>query len=70
MLRPVKFSTIAIDQPFTPQNGTVGAGTAYLKKVNGICPKIGTKEEGIFYPEDLVYPMKVPYSYLKPHLNR
>lgn len=68
MPRPVKFREIQPDQPFTPYEG-VGVGFYYVKKVNGVCPKVGTEEEGIFYPNDLVYLGRVPYNILKPHLE-
>lgn len=59
------FSKIAINSAFTPAPHTVGSGRVYIKRENGICPQVGTSEEGIFYPTDRVIPSNIPPRILK-----
>lgn len=66
--RWVSFDSLKINDAFTPAPGCVGASSVYLKKPNGICPQIGTKDEGIFYPEDRVVPVRIPESVIKKYL--
>lgn len=65
MRTPVMFRTLRNNTPFSPPLGSVGCNNVYIKKENGVCPQVGTREHGIFWPDDRVVETKLPDSIMK-----
>ncbi len=67
--RWVLFGSLKLNETFSPIPGTVGSTSVYVKKPNFICPKVGAdNEEGIFWPEDRVVPVRIPEVVMKKYL--
>lgn len=79
MSKPMQFKSLKINSGFTPGRNDPGYGSVYVKKENGICPLISKDNryvknealgrlvyeiEGIFWPEDMIYPVAVPSKIL------
>jgi hypothetical protein len=62
------FSKIQLNTAFSPAPGEIGATKVYVKKENGVCPQVGTKEFGVFWPEDRVIAVSVPKHLLEKHV--
>lgn len=55
MFKIVRFSSLPNNAAFSPAPGEVGSQFVYIKRPNGVCPKLGAREEeGIFHPNDRV----------------
>lgn len=82
--KTVKFKDLPVDATFTPIKMAPffkkdpGNGQTYLKKANGVCPQVGVSkmledgtitQGGVFYPEDIVHPVKVPFGFIKEYVN-
>lgn len=66
MSSTTKFLAITPDTAFSPAVGQIGSQFVFVKKPNGICPKLGVDNEfSIFWPNDLVVAVKVPPAMLK-----
>ncbi|MGI0010273.1 MAG: hypothetical protein ACREAE_02600 [Nitrosopumilaceae archaeon] len=78
MAKPVKFSEIEVNTPFTPVPGSIGASQVFVKKPNGICPVVSKEnhrddsieqgrflQEAIFFPSDKVYASFLPPKILE-----
>ena len=72
------FKYLHLNSAFSPAKPDPGYQQVYVKKMNGVCPVVSKQNkwvdkpglgvtyelEGIFYPEDKVYPIKVPSAIL------
>ncbi len=66
--RFTRFSSIQLHTAFSPAPGEIGATKVFVKQANGVCPQVGTKEWGIFWPEDKVVVVNVPKHLLDKHV--
>lgn len=78
MHKPILFRDLYLNSAFSPARPDPGHNQVYVKKENGVCPVVSKANrwlnipgfgvtyelQGVFYPEDKVYPIKVPPAIL------
>lgn len=82
--KTIRFKDIPLDSTFTPIKMAPffkkdpGNGQTYVKKANGVCPQVGVSKiledgtvtnGGVFYPDDIVHPVKVPFGFIKEYVR-
>lgn len=76
--KPMLFRNLRPNSAFSPLRPDPGSDKVYVKKENGICPVVSREnkwvripgvgvtyeQQGVFYPDDRVYPVRVPPAIL------